>query len=64
MRTNTAPVLRQDIATIVAKEAEMVSGASTAMMTSVALDATALRSGAADMIAGENAFMMTSVADL
>lgn len=64
MRTNTATVLRQEIATIVAKEADMVSGACTTMMTSVALDATTLRTGAADMISGQNALMMTSVADL
>ncbi len=64
MRTNTAYVLHQEITPIVAKQAEMVTGTATTMMTSVALDATAVRSGAADMISGQSAFMMTSVADL
>ena len=52
------------VPTDVSKEADMLSGSETVMMTSVALDASAHRSGAADMICGANAFMMTSVADL
>lgn len=64
MNSNTATVLRQETIALVSKEACMLSGSETVMMTSVALDATAHRSGAADMICGANAFMMTSVADL
>lgn len=64
MRSNSATALRQETIAIVAKEAYMAAGTATTMMTSVALDATALRSGAADMVTGQNTFMMTSVADL
>ncbi len=60
MTTNTATALRLET-TIATPAAEMISGAATSLMSSIAQDTVSAR---ADMLSGAKTCMMSSIADL
>lgn len=60
MKTNTATALRLET-TMTAPTADMLSGTSTTLMSSIAQDKVTAR---ADMLSGAKTCMMSSIADL